>query len=83
MFDVKISDLALEEFDDLPASIQERIHAVVERLKYWPNLTGAKPLVENWRGHFRIRTGDYRIIFRPLGKTIFVERIANRRDIYE
>lgn len=83
MFDVKISNRALAQFDELPSPIQERVNAIVERLKYWPAVSGSKSLVGGWRGHFRIRTGDYRIIFRLAGSTIFIERFAHRRDVYE
>jgi hypothetical protein len=32
------------DFVDLPVTIQERVTAVVERLKRWPNVSGAKPM---------------------------------------
>ena len=36
-----------------------------------------------WEGHARIRTGDYRVIFRIEGDVeIIVLRIADRRDAY-
>jgi addiction module RelE/StbE family toxin len=81
--EVKISDAALRDFDDLPTSMQDRVLTVIERLRNWPNVSGAKLLTGNWRGHQRIRTGDYRVVFRIGSDVIRVERIAHRREVYD
>ena len=81
--EVKINDTALREFDDLPVTMQDRVLTVIERLKNWPKVSGAKVLTGNWRGHQRIRTGNYRVIFRVQNDVIFVERIAHRREVYD
>jgi len=41
-----------------------------------------KWLTGDWKGHARIRTGDYRIIIRPDGEVIDVVRIAHRSEVY-
>lgn len=46
-------------------------------------MSGAKPLRYRFKGCFRIRTGDYRIVFTVDGETIRVIYIDNRRDVYE
>jgi hypothetical protein len=43
---------AQADFVDLPVTIQERVTAVVERLKRWPNVSGAKPMRAGWAGHY-------------------------------
>jgi mRNA-degrading endonuclease RelE of RelBE toxin-antitoxin system len=70
-------------YDDLPATIQGRVAAVIERLRQWPNVSGAKPLRGTWAGHHRIRTGDWRVIFRVVTPHLLVVRIKHRRDVYE
>ncbi len=35
------------------------------------------------KGCFRLRCGDWRIVFRPSGDDLFVTAIDNRRDVYE
>jgi mRNA-degrading endonuclease RelE of RelBE toxin-antitoxin system len=45
-------------------------------------VSGVKPLTGKLKGHFRIRTGDYRVIFRLDQGRIVIWRIANRRDVY-
>lgn len=78
--------LALEaqaDYDELPATIQARVNTVIERLKNWPNVSGAKPLRGELAGHYRIRTGDWRVLFRPVTPRLLIVRIAHRRDVYE
>lgn len=80
---VTIRDEALADIDGLPGTIQERVLHVVERLERWPEVSGAKALTGNWRGHSRIRTGDYRVVFQVLSDRIVVVRVAHRREVYE
>lgn len=34
-------------------------------------------------GHYRLRVGDWRIVFRVQGQDVIVVSVANRKDIYE
>ncbi len=79
---VELSPEAVAQLDKLPSSMVGRVDRVVSRLKDWPNVSGIKPLTGDLKGNFRIRTGDYRIIFRLEGPRIVVWRVANRRDVY-
>jgi mRNA-degrading endonuclease RelE of RelBE toxin-antitoxin system len=58
---------------------------VFERLVRWPNVSGAKPLRGSLKGAYRVRTGDWRVLFTvdEAAKRITVFRIANRRDVYD
>jgi mRNA-degrading endonuclease RelE of RelBE toxin-antitoxin system len=81
--EVELTADAVIQLGKLPSSIVGRVDAVVGRLRSWPSVSGAKPLSGILKGNFRIRTGDYRIIFRLDGGRIVIWRIANRRDAYE
>lgn len=74
---------AQADYDDLPATIQARVNAVIERLRKWPNVSGAKPLRGKWAGHYRIRTGDWRVLFRPVSPVLLVVSIKHRSEVYE
>ena len=74
---------AARQLDELPKSMRARIHAVLTRLQEWPNVSGAKPLTGNLSGHFRVRTGDYRIQFSVTADTLIVERVGHRDGFYE
>jgi len=72
-------------FDSLPPAMQPRIQDVFQRLAGYPAVSGMKPLTRELKGTFRIRAGDWRVVFtvdRP-ARRITVIRIANRRDVYE
>ncbi len=63
--------------------MQARVLEVFRRLEAWPNISGAKQLRGEWAGCSRIRTGDWRVIFRVVRPDVLVVRIRHRRDVYE
>ena len=67
----------------LPRVIRYRLHDVVDRLERWPETSGAKPLRHGLKGHYRIRTGAFRILFRVVGDEVWIVRIEHRKDVYE
>jgi mRNA-degrading endonuclease RelE of RelBE toxin-antitoxin system len=79
---VALTAEALEQYGDLPRSIQPRINNVILRLAHWPKVSGAKRLVGPLSGNFRIRTGNYRIVFRISGDKVIVWKIGDRKDVY-
>jgi mRNA interferase RelE/StbE len=85
MATVIVTPAARAEFNDLPLPVQPRVRAVFKRLENWPNVSGAKPLRGKLAGHFRIRTGDYRVIFYCTNSndTVTVWKIGYRGDIYD
>jgi mRNA-degrading endonuclease RelE of RelBE toxin-antitoxin system len=74
---------AAEQFGRLPERIKSRVTGVIERLGYWPEVSGAKPLRAGLAKHYRIRTGDYRVQFRVRGNEVIVERIGHRDRFYD
>lgn len=79
---VVLTKEAEAEFVKLPATIQARVVHVLDRLTAWPNVSGAKPMRGDLKGHYRIRTGDWRIIFRA-DDGVIVVRIAHRSTVYD
>jgi len=67
----------------LPLVIQRRVEEVVVRLAKWPQVSGAKPLRGDLKGNYRIRTGDYRVIFSVVGQEVRIWKIGYRGDIYD
>ena len=45
-------------------------------------MSGAKPLTGDVAGHFRMRTGDYRVQFHVEGERVIVEKIGHRDGFY-
>lgn len=80
---VRITDDALAQVAELPLAVKPRIYAVIERLERWPQVSGIKWLTGPWKHHARVRTGDYRVIFRLVSdEELLIVRIADRRDAY-
>lgn len=67
----------------LPRVIRYRLHDVVRRLEGWPSVSGAKPLRHRLKGLYRIRTGDFRVMFRVVAHEVWIVRIEHRKDVYE
>jgi len=82
MAEVTITPTAAEQLEALPRPIQARMLCLLERLRKWPEVSGAKPLTGNLAGWFRLRTGDYRLRFRVNGNMITVDAIGHRDRFY-
>jgi mRNA-degrading endonuclease RelE of RelBE toxin-antitoxin system len=84
-FDVRVvlAADAPEDISRLPLTIRARFDAVITRLERWPAVSGAKPLQKEWKGHYRIRLGDWRVIFRVVRPDLIVVRVAHRSTVYE
>ena len=83
MAKVTLTPAAAQALEGLPLVIHVRVLALLERLEKWPAVSGAKPLTGPLAGHFRLRTGDYRLQFRLQGRTVVVEKIGHRDKFYE
>ena len=83
MAKVALEPAAATELEQLANPIHNRILRILERLENWPNVSGAKPLRGQLVGHFRMRTGDYRVQFSVDGDLVTVERIGHRDGFYD
>ncbi len=83
MAEVVLTFEARRQAEKLPMPIFGRVSKMIERLRDWPELSGAKPLSGNLAGRFRLRTGDYRLQFRVEGEKVIVEKIGHRDGFYE
>ena len=83
MGNVLLTPVAQKDMARLPGGMLRRVNDVLSRLKKWPDVSGAKPLRGELAGWFRIRTGDWRVVFSVAGDTVVVSAIDNRRDVYQ
>ena len=93
MATVVIEREAREQFHDLPVTIRNRIEKLFARLEKWPEVSGAKALTGNLAGHYRVRTGDYRVQFRVVqigaikggsrSDQVIIEKVGHRDRFYE
>lgn len=83
MAKVTITPEALKQFADLPKPIQHRMRNAAARLAAWPEVSGAKPLHGELTGNYRIRTGDYRLIFKVVGDDVIIWKFGYRKGMYD
>ena len=55
--------------------------AIEERLITNPEIYG-KPLRRTLKGYWKLRVGEYRIIFKVVEEKIFIFGIIHRKDVY-
>jgi len=56
--------------------------AIEERLSTSPEVYG-KPLRRSLEGYWKLRVGDYRIVFKITGKDLRILAIINRKEVYQ
>jgi mRNA-degrading endonuclease RelE of RelBE toxin-antitoxin system len=83
MANVELTPEAARQKDQLPRVIRVRIIKLIERLRNWPHVSGAKPLSGELAGHWRMRTGDYRLQFHVEGESVVIEKVGHRDGFYE
>ena len=71
--------------DDLPLinrDLQVRIaHAIERRLTTAPTYYG-EPLRHQLKGYWKLRVGDYRVVYKIVGQEVWIFRIDHRKDVY-
>lgn len=81
---VLVAPAAVRQLRKLPPDARRRVQAAIELLAETPRPPGAKKLVGG-NGDWRVRTGDYRIIYeiRDAQLIVLVVAAGHRRDIYQ
>jgi mRNA interferase RelE/StbE len=65
----------------LDRGVASRIIGKIEKTLDWDSPPG-KPLTGEFEGLFRLRVGDYRVIYLPTRDGYLILRIAHRKDAY-
>lgn len=85
MFDVEFTPAAARDLKRLDPQVRAQLLQAATILREVPYpgqsariklLTGIRP------PHFRLRVGDYRIVYRIEGTVVIVVRVAHRREAY-
>jgi mRNA interferase RelE/StbE len=77
---------AYKEYKKLPKEIRNRVDDALNTLSINPFLEILKfRKIRGKDNHYRIRIGDYRIIYSPQNDTLIIRiiRIGHRQDIYK
>jgi len=84
MYRLIISRVAEKQIETLPKQAANAIINKIDLLKNEPRPEGCKKL-QGYESAYRVRSGDYRIIYRVEDKKLIIEvvRIGNRKDVYK
>jgi mRNA interferase RelE/StbE len=80
--EVRLHPEAVRAFRRLRGRVRDRIESAIDGLAAEPRPHGAVKLAG--RDDFRIRVGDYRIVYAvdDTDRLVLVARIAHRREVY-
>jgi mRNA interferase RelE/StbE len=71
------------DIPQLNETLKERIKkAIEERLSISPHQYG-EPLRKTLKGYWKLRVGDYRIVYKVAGNEVWIFAIINRKDVYK
>ena len=81
MYTIIWDEKSLDQLHKLESNISKRIAKKVDELSNDPFSRDIKKL--KGMHDFRLRVGDYRVIFEIDGKTIYILKVGHRRHIYD
>lgn len=79
-FQIEYGPSALDDLDRLPPRVRSQVLRKIERLEH--GLHGDIKRLHEAEASYRLRAGDYRILFETEGDVIVIRRIGNRKDVY-
>lgn len=76
-------DVKAIDIPQLDAKLKIRIkHAIETRLTTEPQQYGA-PLRKTLHGYWKLRVGDYRVVFKIVGSQVWILGIIHRNKVYK
>ncbi len=79
-YDVQFKPRAVRDIERLPSRIQAQLLARIEEMSN--DLKGDVKRLSNFTPEYRLRVGDYRVLFEVEEKAIVIYRIRHRREAY-
>lgn len=80
-YGVEFKPRALKDLKGLAAGARERIIAKAEELRN--NLAGDVKRLTNFTPEYRLRVGNYRVLFEVEGINVVIYRVRHRKDAYK
>ena len=81
-FSIHYDPKAIKQLQKLDKSIAKLLLDGIEEFALNPVLTKIKKLKTPFDGAYRLRIGDYRVIFYQENELIFISKIAYRKQVY-
>ncbi len=78
---IEIRKSAIKDLEKISEPYKSKIHIKLLELKNFPNIQNIKKLT-NFEPAYRLRVGDYRVLFDVFNDTIIIGRILHRQKSY-
>ena len=83
IFNIQLTKIAADDLDSIPADLRRKILKDIKAFPAHPflfgdtirKLSGFKPPL------YRLRSGDYRVLYKVHGETVTIMRIIDRKDL--
>jgi mRNA interferase RelE/StbE len=84
-YSIDMAPRTQDQLEKIPKDIRGMILERIEKLGSDPRPPGVEPLQGSNKGLFRIRQGDYRIVYSVQDKIllILVVRVVHRKEVYK
>ncbi len=79
---INIRKSAIRDLKKIDKNTKERIHSKITYLQNFPNVSNLKKLT-NFEPAYRLRVGNYRILFDVFDNQIEIGRILHRKESYK
>lgn len=85
MYQITITSSAEKDMVKLPRPALQKVEVAIDKLSETPRPAGCKKLKGTNDDLWRIRVGDYRVIYSVQDKIeiIDIRRVRHRKDVYE
>lgn len=80
IYQIEFKPRAVKDLKDLPKAQYRRVVAKIEALQH--DLAGDVKKLTNFTPEYRLRVGDYRVLFEVEGSAVVVYRVLHRREAY-
>jgi mRNA interferase RelE/StbE len=84
MYEIVLSAPAERDLKRLPAVIFKRVIAAIRALAATPRPSGCRKLQGSGHDDYRIRVGDYRVLYEidDTARLVRIMRVRHRREVY-
>ena len=79
-YQVRYAAAVVRELAKMSPDVRRRVRSKIERLSH--GLAGDVKRLTNFSPEYRLRVGDWRVLFNLDGDTIYVEHVSHRSEAY-
>ena len=80
--EIELRRVSIRDLDKINSKDKKRILNSITSLKNFPQVSNIKHLVAS-DSAYRMRVGNYRVLFDLINDTVFIARVLHRKDAYK